>query len=167
MSDSVTPWIVARQAPLSMGLSRQAYWSEFVSHPPYLLHCILILYLCATWQVFSSDWFVYNWPFVSTDVKPSIWQAKWKKLGHPWVLVSMGRGRSKNQSLQSNKGWMTAYGLISKWRRCQLIKDFCYHAAVFCEEETVVTRLWCWHIIFILCATWLLPSSILSFNGAC
>ena len=28
MSDSVTPWTVARQAPLSMGFSRQEYWSE-------------------------------------------------------------------------------------------------------------------------------------------
>ena len=28
MSDSVTPWTVACQAPLSMGFSRQEYWSE-------------------------------------------------------------------------------------------------------------------------------------------
>ena len=27
MSDFATPWIVALQAPLSMGFSRQAYWS--------------------------------------------------------------------------------------------------------------------------------------------
>ena len=27
MSNSVTPWTVARQAPLSMGLYRQEYWS--------------------------------------------------------------------------------------------------------------------------------------------
>ena len=27
MSDSATPWTVACQAPLSMGLSRQGYWS--------------------------------------------------------------------------------------------------------------------------------------------
>ena len=27
MSDSATPWTVARQAPLSMGFSRQEYWS--------------------------------------------------------------------------------------------------------------------------------------------
>ena len=27
MSDSVTPWIVAHQAPLSLELSRQEYWS--------------------------------------------------------------------------------------------------------------------------------------------
>ena len=26
MSDSVTPWTVAGQAPLSMGFSRQEYW---------------------------------------------------------------------------------------------------------------------------------------------
>ena len=28
MSDSATPWTVAYQAPLSMGFSRQEYWSE-------------------------------------------------------------------------------------------------------------------------------------------
>ena len=27
MSNSVNPWTVARQAPLSMGFSRQEYWS--------------------------------------------------------------------------------------------------------------------------------------------
>ena len=27
MSDSATPWTVAYQAPLSMGVSRQEYWS--------------------------------------------------------------------------------------------------------------------------------------------
>ena len=27
MSDSVTPWTVAHQAPLSMGFFRQGYWS--------------------------------------------------------------------------------------------------------------------------------------------
>ena len=27
VSDSVTPWTIALQAPLSMGFSRQEYWS--------------------------------------------------------------------------------------------------------------------------------------------
>ena len=36
MSDSVTPWTVAHQAPLSMGFSRQEYWSGCSS----LLHGI-------------------------------------------------------------------------------------------------------------------------------
>ena len=30
----VTPWTVARQAPLSMGFSRQEYWSGFLCPPP-------------------------------------------------------------------------------------------------------------------------------------
>ena len=31
---SVTPWPVARQAPLSMGFSRQEYWSQQPFPPP-------------------------------------------------------------------------------------------------------------------------------------
>ena len=34
VSDSVTPWTAARQAPLSMGFSRQEYWSGFPLPPP-------------------------------------------------------------------------------------------------------------------------------------
>ena len=34
VSDSANPWSVARQAPLSMGLSRQEYWSELPCPPP-------------------------------------------------------------------------------------------------------------------------------------
>ena len=30
----VTPWTVACQAPLSMGFSRQEYWSELPCSPP-------------------------------------------------------------------------------------------------------------------------------------
>ena len=54
VSDSVTPWTVAHQAPLSMGFSRQEPWSG-LSFPspgdlpnpgiePSLLHCRQILY---------------------------------------------------------------------------------------------------------------------------
>ena len=32
--DSATPWTVARQAPLSMGFSRQEYWSGLPCPPP-------------------------------------------------------------------------------------------------------------------------------------
>ena len=32
--DSVTPWAVAHQAPLSMGFSRQEYWSGLLCPPP-------------------------------------------------------------------------------------------------------------------------------------
>ena len=34
MSDSVTPWPVALQAPLSMGFSRQEYWNGLPFPPP-------------------------------------------------------------------------------------------------------------------------------------
>ena len=34
MSDPVTPWTVAHQASLSMGFSRQEYWSGFPFPPP-------------------------------------------------------------------------------------------------------------------------------------
>ena len=34
MSDSVTPWTIASQAPLSMGFSRQEYWSGLPCPPP-------------------------------------------------------------------------------------------------------------------------------------
>ena len=34
MFDSATPWTVARQAPLSMGFSRQEYWSGLPCLPP-------------------------------------------------------------------------------------------------------------------------------------
>ena len=33
-SDSVTPWTVAHQGLLSMGFSRQEYWSELPYPPP-------------------------------------------------------------------------------------------------------------------------------------
>ena len=33
-SDSVTPWTVACQAPLSMGFSMQEYWSGLPCSPP-------------------------------------------------------------------------------------------------------------------------------------
>ena len=34
MPDSVTPWTAARQAPLSMGVSRQECWSGLLCPPP-------------------------------------------------------------------------------------------------------------------------------------
>ena len=34
MSNSVTPWTVARQAPLSMGFSQQEYWNWLPCPPP-------------------------------------------------------------------------------------------------------------------------------------
>ena len=38
MSYSVTPWTVAHQAPLSMGFSKQEYWSGLLCPSPGYLH---------------------------------------------------------------------------------------------------------------------------------
>ena len=57
----VTPWTVARQAPLSMGFSRQEYWSGLSCPPPGDLHDPgiqpispgigrWVLYHCITWE---------------------------------------------------------------------------------------------------------------------
>ena len=58
VSNTVNPWTVAHQAPLSMGFSRQEYWSGWHSLlqgilptqglNPGLLHCRQILYHSAT-----------------------------------------------------------------------------------------------------------------------
>ena len=34
MCDCATPWTIARQSPLSMGFSRQEYWSGLPRPPP-------------------------------------------------------------------------------------------------------------------------------------
>ena len=60
-----TPWTVARQAPLSMGFSRQEYWSGLPCLPPgdlpdpgieprSLLHCRQIRYHMSHWG--SCEW---------------------------------------------------------------------------------------------------------------
>ena len=49
----MTPWTAACQAPLSMGFSRQEYWSGVPSPSPYIPHiCVNIQYL-----------FFFTWPF--------------------------------------------------------------------------------------------------------
>ena len=76
MSDSATPWTVGRQAPLSMGFSRQEYWSGLPCLPPGIFptqgskpHLLSLLHWQAgslpvvppgkyyiTWHVFLSNY---------------------------------------------------------------------------------------------------------------
>ena len=66
MSDSAAPWTVARQAPKSMGFSRQEYWSgkplpspgEQEKLNPGLLYCRRILYHLS--YLGSSEWFCFQ-----------------------------------------------------------------------------------------------------------
>ena len=69
MSDSATPWTIARQAPLSMRFSRQEYWSGLPCPPPggspwprdqACDSCVSctgrhILYHSAPWEAWSTD----------------------------------------------------------------------------------------------------------------
>ena len=49
-----TPWIVAHQAPLSMGFSRQGYWSGLLCPPPGIfLHLLHLLHCRQDWTCIS------------------------------------------------------------------------------------------------------------------
>ena len=58
----VTLWTIARQSPLSMGFSRQEYWSGLPISPSGIfliqgsnLTGRQILYHCATWEALGDD----------------------------------------------------------------------------------------------------------------
>ena len=64
VSNSATPWTVGHQAPLSMGFSRQEYWSGLPgSLPRDLSHQVSSL-LCLHWQVGS------------VPLEPTIWETQ-------------------------------------------------------------------------------------------
>ena len=56
MSDSATPWTVACQAPLSMGFSRQEYWSGLLFPPPGDLP-----ETCVSQVSCTGRWALYYW----------------------------------------------------------------------------------------------------------
>ena len=73
-----TPWTVAYQAPLSMGFSRQEYWSELPFPSPGNL---------------PDPGIKPRSPALQTDALPSEppgkpWKWKWKLLSPVWVLVT-------------------------------------------------------------------------------
>ena len=93
----VTPWTVARQAPLSMGFSRPEYWSGLPCPPPEdlsdpeikptcLLHYRQILYHWATGEALKMKqitWIVlYLWKSLPVN---TIWiQCQWEVSQIPW-----------------------------------------------------------------------------------
>ena len=63
MSNSLTPWTVAHQAPLSMEFSRQEYWSGLTCPPPGDLPdpgieptSLMSLALIGRWVLSSAIW---------------------------------------------------------------------------------------------------------------
>ena len=80
----VTPWLVAHQAPLSLGFPRQEYWRELpfpsprnLSWPRDQTHisCISkqILYHCVTWEGLAEAWAVLKVPTSNVEVR-RVWQ---------------------------------------------------------------------------------------------
>ena len=71
MSNSATPWTAACQAPVSMGFSRQEYWSGLPFPPPgessqprdllCLLRLLQILYHSTTWEAWRVPFSLPNW----------------------------------------------------------------------------------------------------------
>ena len=115
----VTPWTVVCQAPLSIGFSRQEYWSEWVaisfsrgSSWPRDRTCIScidrrILYHWATWE---APWGHENMLLAHMVERSAVWVA-W-----PWASIlagENGRGEGKkvgcvklSQGTVSNLVWM-------------------------------------------------------------
>ena len=68
MPNSVIPWTVARQAPLSMAFSRQEYWSGLPFPPPGDLPGIIL-------EHSNADLFSYClWLFHTTTAEGSSYQ---------------------------------------------------------------------------------------------
>ena len=55
---SVTPWTVARQAPLSMGFSRQEYWSRLPFPSPVTKYEVSEVYSLSCVGFFVTPWTV-------------------------------------------------------------------------------------------------------------
>ena len=79
-----TPWTAAHQAPLSMGFSRQEYWSGVPLPSPYLPGKLLISFFKDTfsgyrilrWQIFFFEPFEYVNP-LSSSLQSFWWEVWW------------------------------------------------------------------------------------------
>ena len=77
VSDSVTPWTVAHQAPPSMGFSRREYWSGchcLLHLSLYFKHFVVVQSLCQVWLFATPglQHFRFPWPLLSPGVSALI-----------------------------------------------------------------------------------------------
>ena len=87
MTDSVIPWTVALQVPLSMGFSRQEYWSGLLSPSPGDLPDPGVKLDLLHWQVdslpLSHPYNLYSLPNMQIFPNPGIFP-------YPTVLLKQG-----------------------------------------------------------------------------
>ena len=103
------PWTVARQAPLSMGLSRQQYWSGLPCPPPgdlpnpginscllHLLHWQILYHECHLGSpIYTGINYMYVFLYVETIILPSIFTLTVNKSGIP-ISISFSFYSSHN-----------------------------------------------------------------------
>ena len=93
-----TPWTVAYQAPLSVGFSRQEYWSGVPFPPPIYwstqIYIFLIFYyvrMCVSLKldtIFYHHQYILTWmqAYLSTDCGQGWSEVSWKSLSHVRLL---------------------------------------------------------------------------------
>ena len=115
MSNSVTPWTVALQAPLCMEFSRQEYWSGLPFptpgasslprdwNPISCISCIdrWILYHCTTWEVQQIQYRLK---------KREQFTMKLRKLKKKWGMKKLGWKSSRDCSKILRKPWQSWLG---------------------------------------------------------
>ena len=97
MSDSVTLWTLAHQAPLSVGFSRQEYWSglsfpfpgDFLTHGsnPGLLHCRQILYQLSYQDVYLMVAVTFGYGHSSQSPDYPVIPSSFQELMFTWYLT--------------------------------------------------------------------------------
>ena len=118
MSDSLTPWTVAYQAPLSMEFSRQEYWSGLPHPPPGIFptqgsnpglpHCRWILHhLSHHGRPRILEWVAY--PFSSRSSQPRNWTGVSRITGGfftNWAIREAHVGMDNNFILWGSKSML-------------------------------------------------------------
>ena len=98
VSDSATPWTVARQAPLSRGLSRQEYWCGLPCHPPGDFPTQVSRIAGGFFTIWATReaqeyWSGYpfsrgpSWPSNRLHCRRILYQLSYK--GNPWESISL------------------------------------------------------------------------------
>ena len=121
-----TPWTVAHQTPLSVGLSRQEYWSGLPCSPPGdlpnpglnpgLMHCRWILYLLSPVFYWSSQVVLVekNQPANSGDIRdvgltPGSGRSPGEEHGNPLQYSCL------ENSMNREAWWATVYWVEKSW----------------------------------------------------
>ena len=151
MSDCTTPWTVACQAPLSMGVSRQEYWSGL----PFLLDpgtksvtCISctgkwILYHCAPLgsPFWNNVFLILNISFLTIFPYKTIWN-RIENINYKTLFISVPYLSSSSFKQLNLFSWWILFILTYKSRKREMSFSSEKHAPVTLEGESSTQS---WH----------------------